>query len=357
MFYTGIDVGSSQKKVVSVFSVPWLRYYKILGDKEKGKKIRVVPSQRVLIKTLPSNVREEAIENYLDRELLRYVRDRKVLWLPLKGKDSTRICIVDITGFEKLEDFEAEPIALARLFLAEGYKTGEVWDIGASKVTIVYVKDGFITGAKVLTEFPKEISSNSKVVMLTGGGALNPEVKKLFKAEKVVLPKLVSPEKASACGAALCHTVGKWLPSFVKKVEVYTPEVLMLHCKLMFLGILAGSFGLVFLEVATPYMLKHYQKLEVELFKKKFPEIPAVAPLTQVKAMISSRSDRFYELLNQALRNLPDRVKLLGIYYDDTGLRVKVEVPSGIEFNWKGKVVSLKKLPDGTQIVEVGFGS
>ena len=351
-FQTGIDEGTTRRKTVSIFKIPFTNFYKVWGEKPKGKKIKIISAKKCLLQKLPSEVQNHGdVLKYINSEFLKYLEGKRVLWKVWWKEKEGYICIIDVTEEKENQEFEAEPIALARTFIASGGETGEVWDFGESKITRVWIKNKNPCKMRVyFDDIKPSFPSPGTTVLLTGGR--REEYLSKFKEYELIEP-VISPEKAVALGGALAGIVGKDLPFFSKETS---EEVKRAYFKTATALLTASliTMGSVFIlkELKLP-IVKSFKVRERKIFKKYFPNIPAVAPLSQVKAMIAERKNSFYEKLSTVLNQLPKEVKLLGVYYDETGLKVKIQVQQGINFSIEENATEVKTLPDGSKILEV----
>ncbi len=351
-FQTGIDEATTRRKVISVLKIPFTSTYKIWGERLKGRRIKVISSKKTYFQKLPQDVKNrEQVLKYIKSEFLKYLGDRKILWKAWWDGGEGFVCIIDVSEEKEGQEFEAEPIALTRTFIASGGTTGEVWDFGESKITRVWIKDKKPYKMRVyFGDVKPEPPTSSTLVVLTGGK--REKYTSLFKNCDVLEPA-ISPEKATAFGGALAGIIGKNLPFFGKETSVELKNAYFKTATTLATAslIIIGSV-FVLKEVKIP-IVKSFKTRERVVFKKYFPDIPAVAPLSQVKAMLTQRKSDFYQKLTKALTELPKGVNLLGIYYDENGFKIKVQVQQGLKFSLEENATEVKTLPDGSKILEV----
>jgi hypothetical protein len=362
-FQTGIDPGTTGIKKVSSFVLPFFQYYKITGEKERGRLIFLVPSHKVLFKKLPKEVKDEKeAKRFLHEEILGYIKT-KVFWKIWWEKEEGKVIIAEIDKeLKKNAIWDVEPFALARILLAEGIETGDIVDLGNSKITWIKIKNRKIERFRVFMDYEEFFEeakgiSFEKKILLSGGKSRDRELVKKFEetlGKKVRITKLISPEKASAFGASLLGVLGKSLPVFSEETS-YSPET---YIKLSFvLGICLIFTGTAILTLDTfsSQVLKKIKLEEKKLFKSAFPGIRPVAPLKQLKVMLNTKKTGFYKIFADFLKQIPERVKIIEIDYEAGVLRAKLEVSQREKPEFPGKVISVKNLPGGTEIVEIEF--
>ncbi len=359
-FQTGIDFGTSSTKKISVFTVPFTSFYYLTGETEKGRKIYLIPSHKVLLKRLPKDVKDGvSAKRYLDSEILPILKEKKVIWKLWNEEGMWRVIIAEQPRkLPKGAIWDAEPLALTRAFLSSGFESGEVWDFGKKKTTRVIIKNKKISWFQVFFEtLPENVSIQKEVkVLLSGGLSLKKEITEYFRGMNEIRLKGISPEKTSAFGAALWGIVGKHLPAFHSTLWELDQEVLKKLSVLLLGSLSLATVSWIGIKLFTPYLEKKLQIKETEVFRKVYHEPPVVSPLLQVKSMIEERKkENFYKLFKRILLNIPDKAKLISINYDGNELNVKVEVPEEVSKELSGNVSSVKKLPDGTEIVEITF--
>ena len=358
MFQTGIDKSNSQKKVISVLGIRGTGLYKIWGKKEKGKKIYVIDGKKVLIKRLPEKIQSvEEVEKFLQEEILRHVKERKILWKTWRGpKKEFFACLIELEEVEKGAEIDPEPFALARVFLSLGQKNGEVWNITKEKTVRVILEEGVITGLRVYLNGLKEAKApEGKVILLCGEESRNPEVKEKFQQNRVLELKKVAPSEACALGAALKGIIANHLPDFTP-AEGISEKEFRKTLSFLIAGGTIYTLGLLTLHLFTPYLAKKFYQKEVEVFKKAFPWLRAVAPMSQLQAMAQAGKENFYQKLKDVLSQLPPQTQILSLTYQQNKFSVKLKLKATQKVdNLPGKVNLVKKLPDNTQILEVTY--
>ncbi len=361
-FQTGIDRGSTGTKKICILAFPPFSYYRLVGESEKGKHIYVIPSHRVLLKSLPKDLKDTAsARKYIEEEFLSLLKGREVLWKIWWNEGSFKALFAEPEGrLPKGAFWDAEPVALTRAFLSLGLKDGEVWDFGKKKITQVEIKKGRLHFFRVFWEIPKDVVSSEKKipVLLCGGGSQTEEVIKLFKEIKLYRIKNVSPEKVTAFGAALWGVLGRGLPVFHSSTWEIPPQTAKkLSTTLIFSIVLMCSVWSSF-KFLTPKMIQKFQIKEKKIFKKFYPNTPVVSPLTQVEAMVETIEHlEFYKILKDLLSKLPKNVKIYSLNYDGVKIKIKIEVQENDLKSLPGQITSVKKLPGGTEIVEIVFPS
>jgi hypothetical protein len=361
-FQTGIDQAATGIKKVSILAFPFFSFYRIVKEKQRGRKIYLVPSHRVLIRNLPSEIKEEKeARKYLEEEILSFLKGRTILWKIWWEKEKGRVLLAEPEGeLKKNTIWDAEPVALARAFLSLGFKEGEVWDFGKRKITQVKIEKGCILDFKAFfEEIPSEASIPAGLpVLLSGGRSYSKEVLELFKEAEVKRIPFISAEKVSAFGAALWGVVGKELPSLSSTFAEYDPKTLT-----KFSIALSISLGFTLLawggiKLGTPLITKKLKLKQKEIFKQVYPNTPVVSPLTQIKIMIKEfETPGFYDFFAKILKSLPKEAKLLSIDYDGISFKVKVEAKEEVAKDLPGKISSVKKLPGGSEIIELELSS
>ncbi len=359
-FQTGIDRGASGTKRVTLLVFPFSSYYRVLSSSPRGRKIYLIPSHRVLLRTLPREItRPREAETYFREEILSLLKDREVLWHLWWEEGRARVLVAEPEGkLEKGAFWDAEPVALGRAFLSTGLESGILVDFGQRKVTLVKIEQGRLAGFRCfLGEVPEsEWRGVAGPFVLSGGGSLSTEVQNLFAGKNPTRVSAVPPEKVSAFGAALWGVIGRDLPSFQAYLPELDPERVRRLSGILLTGLLLSFLlwgGLKFWVPAIHRELKACQKA---LFLQRYPGVPAVAPLRQVKTMIEeARRPNFQVLLSRALEGLPAGTKILSLVFEEGRLRIKVEVPEGRAGNLPGRLIEIKKIPGNTEIVTLEF--
>ncbi len=359
-FQTGIDSGTTGVKKVCVFASPILSFYRLAGEKERGKRIYVIPSHRVLLKKLPQEIKDTSLaRKYVESEVLSLLKGRSIIWKLWCEEDGWRVLLAEPEGkLPRGALWDAEPVALTRAFLTTGLKEGEVWDFGEKKTTRVIIKKGRLSFFQVFFEtFPQDASpEKDSWILLSGGKSKKKEVLEFFKNTSLKHIEKVPPEKISAFGAALWGVVGRTLPAFHSSLWELSPETIKKLSIFLLTSLALTTLSWGSIKFLTPKIKKKLQIKEREIFKEVYHQTPVVSPLLQVKTMIEEeKKTNFYTLLKKALSSIPKQAKLFSINYDGINLSVKIEVSEELSKEISGNVSSVKKLPGGTEILELIF--
>lgn len=361
IFQTGIDLGSSGTKRVTLLVFPLFSYYRLLSSSSsRGRKIYLIPSHRVLLRYLPKEItRPEEARSYLQEEILSLLKDREVLWKLWWEEGRARVLVAEPEGkLEKGAFWDAEPVALARAFLATGLKNGELVDFGRRKVTLVRIRKGRLAGFQCFLNGHRELDfeDSSGPFVLSGGGSLSPEVEKFFAGKEIKRVSAVSPEKVSAFGAALWGVFGRDLPAFHSYFLEVDPEKVRRLSVALLAGLAFSSLLWGGLKFWVPKMHRELKAGERALFSKYYPGTPVVAPLKQLKTMIEeARRPDFQTLLKEALEGLPKETKIIDLTFEEGVLKIKVEIPEDKAGELPGRLSAVKKIPGGTEIVTLEF--
>ncbi len=380
MLFTGID----NLKRVSVDYSFTKKVWK-LSDNPEGKKIAVIPSDRVLVKVeeLPEGLKDE-------RKLRKFLslKYKNLLWdVKVDGNGYTLVLVRDFKPPAEYAALDAEIFSLARLSRVLKLPTLTVLDIGRRKTTFVEVenfkpkrwrvvlKGGDFVIEKVAETLKVERQEAEEIlrteglknraveeafgeifknlppfegkVLLSGGVSKTLHLDERF--ETVRLPLDLPPERYSALGAALKFVYPDASPSFAPppitkgelKILGYSAAVLLLS---FFLSLqLMGSFETSF--------LKRVKAKEKELFERKFPELPPVPVREQLLTMQPSERRSVLELFGKLVKTLPLGVRIYKITYGGGTLKVKGEAPAGVIKNLK--TTYLKDLGNGKYLFEV----
>ncbi len=406
-FRTGIDQGASGPKSVTILCLPgWPRFW-VASSRFSGKKIQVVPAQNVLVKTIEAPVNDSRrLKKYLQSEILLNYPGKRLLWSFKKKAGFVQLVLMDPPegAFAGREAVEAEPLALARVFLASGFKDGYVLDVGKSKTTLVELADEELKGFRCLlrgcayidsrlaqerglsldkaeryrkekgledpvirqlfeeTLAPLDINP-MKILLLSGGGSRTKGLEGLFPKNIVSRNPFVPEELSSALGAALGTMIGKGLPSFEIDARP-SPEFLKRALVAWTLALGVGLFSMVFVKGYSHRILAGIQRQEVALFKKHFPGAPVVSPARQLRALKERlQTPRFSARLAQALEGFPPSVRLFRLSYQDADLKIAGEAPASLNLEDMarkigGRLTSIKEIPGDRQefVLEINDG-
>ncbi|OAQ19886.1 hypothetical protein [Thermosulfurimonas dismutans] len=361
IFQTGIDQGASGTKRVTLLVFPWLSYYRFVSSSSsRGRKIYLISSHRVLLRNLPEEITyPEEARSYLEEEILSLLKGREILWKLWWEKGRARVLVAEPEGkLEKGAFWDAEPVALARAFLATGLKNGEIVDFGRRKVTLVRVREGRLSGFRCFLNGHLELDfeDSSGPFVLSGGGSLSPEVEKFFAGRETKRVPAVSPEKVSAFGAALWGVLGCDLPAFHSYFLEVDPEKVRRISRAMLAGLVLSFLLWGGLRLWVPRMHRELKAQERVLFRKYYPGTPVVAPLKQLRAMIEeAKRPDFQSLLKEALEGLPKESKIMALTFEEGKLKIKTEIPEEKAGELPGRLTEVKKIPGGTEIVTLEF--
>ncbi len=393
-FSTGLDQGKEGLKQVTIFYLPGLRRWWLIRGPFIGTKIRIVPSQDVLIKTLPAPIKDpRRLRKFIQSELLLRYPDRRLLWGFKRKEDQVQVIIVEAPEESYTWALEPEPLALARVFLACGLKDGYVLDIGRSKITLVEMKEGRLSGFRCRLKgcdyvdqmvaqrkglrpekaetLRREIGLEDedikhffqtlipslepkRPVLVTGGGAKTKGLSSLFPQNDLQKNPFVSEEEASALGAALSPVLGRELPSLRKETEL-PPVVLKRALVVWGLALVLGIVSQVSVNLLTKKTLHRIQAQEVAVFKKYLPGQPVISPIRQLKTLKERwQSPKVSTTLAAVLKHLPANVKIHAFSYQGGVLRFELEAPSKIKLEdlvqiTGGELKAIRETPSGTK--------
>ncbi|HFC98618.1 MAG TPA: hypothetical protein ENJ40_09240 [Thermosulfurimonas dismutans] len=358
---TGIDQGASGTKRVTLLVFPLLSYYRILASSPRGRKIYLIPSHRVLLRNLPQEItRPEEAENYLQEEILSFLKERDILWKLWWEEGRARVLVAEPEGrLEKGAFWDAEPVALVRAFLTTGLRNGTLVDFGRRKVTLVRVREGKLAGFRCFLNGYRglEGEDSSGPLVVSGGGSLSPEVEGFLAGKEIKRVPAVPPEKVSAFGAALWGVLGRNLPTFHSYFLEIEPEKVRRISGTLLVGLVLSSLLWGGLKFWVPMIHRELKARERALFRKYYPGTPVVAPLKQLKAMIEeAKRPDFQSLLKQALEGLPKEARIMVLTFEEGKLRIKAEIPEKKAGDLPGRLSEVKKIPGGTEIVTLEFG-
>ncbi len=383
MIFLGID----QTKKVSVDYSLLKKSWKI-SDKQKGKPIVAIPSDKVLIKEekLPEGIKnEKQLRKYLELKFKNYLFDFTL--------ENGRYNLVLVRDFEPPRDavaLDAEPFALARLSNPLGEKNLTILDLGRRKTTFVEVKNGKLSAYRVvlkggdyitqrvaqslnltfeeaeklkrqkglglkevktaLEEILRQLPPLGEKVLLSGGGSKLKGLEEFLNGKTLRLPINLEPEKYTALGAALKFIYRDNSPPF-GRFSISKKELKTLLYAAAILVLAAALGGELLNQVAQNYR----DRLEAQkkaLFKEKFPDLPAVAVEEQLLTM-QPKGDKQKSLLllQKMVKTLPRGVKIYRITYADGVLKVSGEAPKEAIKNLK--TTTLKDQGNGKYLFEV----
>jgi hypothetical protein len=383
MLYTGVD----QKKKVSVDYNPLKRQWKL--SNREGKKIAVIPSDKVLIKReqLPEGLKKSDLRRYLKTKYGNFLFD-----FSLEGNFYTLVLVKDFKPPKDSFALDAEPFSLARIARVLNLPSLQILDFGRRKTTLVEV-DNFnlksyrviLRGGDYLTqkvaqnweispdeaekikiqrgldlEFLKEaieeILNNlplkkDKPLLLSGGGSRLKGLREFLKEKgfNIVDFKVVSPEKGSALGAALKFVFKDNSPSFRRgEVTARDIKLFLASSALLLASFFIALWGLKRIETN---FLQRLEGVKKELFAEKFPHLPPVAVTEQLKTMQGNKKLSVLPLLEKAFRALPKGVKIYRITYQRGEIRIRGEAPPAVVKELK--VDNEKRLDNGNILFEV----
>ncbi len=361
-FQTGIDKGSFKEKRVNLLVFPLTRFYKKIYFSINSKKVYVYPSHRCFIRKLPEEITSLKEARKFIEEEYAYLKENAFWEIWWKGKQG-KVIFVEFEGIKRDGILEPEPFCLLRAFLSQGLKEGELWDFGKSKITYIKIKNEDIDfmmvflGEKALEEVRDFVNERvwESPVLLSGGMSRDEKVLYIFRDREVKRVKEVPPEEVSAFVGALYGIYARWLPSVFassKYNETFLKRSIFLSS--ISLALLITSYlGIYF---SSEHFIKKFKKEQIEIFQKTFPQTKAIAPILQTQSFIKSlKENKFFKKLADFLENLPSSAELLSLNYREERLVVKVQCKKGVCDDLPGKIISLKNLPDGTEILEIEF--
>ena len=358
--FTGID----GEKKVSVSWSPFKRRWEITS--KSGRKIYTVPSDRVLIKREETDIRDPFL---LKKALALEIEERfgALLWDVRFSEGG--YCLALVKDYETPADayaLDPEPFALARAFVAIQGQEGLLLDIGRRKTTFVEIREGQMESYRVILKgtdflvrllaekrgfsegeaakillseglenplveegFKRIISSIGKSltereILLSGGGAKLKGLRDLFKG--ALFPSTVEPTHFSALGSALKYVVKDCSPDF-RKEELSERD-------LKRVALVLGASFLLFLAVnlSAGYVKKEltstFREIERREFKRKFPDIPAVAVRDQVKSFAVGEGFPLSRKLLDLSKLLKEGVKIYRLEFAKDRLIVVGEAKS-----------------------------
>ena len=386
MLFTGIE----HLKSVSINYNPLRKKWHL--SNKKGKKIYVIPSDKVLIKkeNLPRGVENKyQLKKYLSLKYSNFIFDFQLL------NDSGEYYLVLIKDFEIPKDYfalEAEPFALARLSFVLNIDNLQILDIGRRKITFIEVEKKLLKGYRVLLKginylsqrlmeefkisaekaetllisegcnieilkkiISEEILSQLPIkdnlpLLLSGGGGKLKNLNKLLKVEKILDISLVDKELYVPLGAALKFVYQNGSPPF-KKAEVTTKD-LQIFASSSLLIILGVFFFSLYTNHLKDEFIKKIKLTEEKLFKEKYPQLPAVAILDQLKTLKEAKQNSVLPLFEKLTKQLPKGVKIYKIFYRNGKLLVQGETTKSLAQKLKN-VVTIKELNNSRVFFEV----
>ncbi len=381
MIFTGVDGDKSYSLDINLFKKSWKP-----TDKE-GKKIYVIPSDKLLIKTGNTPIKDKFT---LRKSVALEIEERfgEVEWDVSLDRDGNYVMVL-YKDFSKPEDayaLDAEPFSLLRTALAHGYESVYVLDMGRHKTTLVESQGGKFKSFRVVLKGgdfidryiadKRQVSKNEaenlkikeglgleevkealgeilgslgidlreKPVLLTGGESRLLGIEEVFKNLRRC--SLCKPQEATAFGAALMPVFNLNSPDF--RHEDISPALI----RRFGLGLAAS----LLLFLGTQFLLgelkaqirKEFKRAQVAQFKERFPNKPAVAVYDQVRSMFASRRRdyAFTKKLAQAIETLKDKeIKLYSIEYNGEKLSLRGEAKKEVVDSLPVKEV--KKTPEG----------
>ena len=386
MLFTGIE----DLKSVSIDYNPLKKSWKL--SHKKGKKIYVIPSDKVLIKKekLPKGVNnKQQLKRYLSVKYSNFIFDFQIL------KENGEFYLVLIKNYEFPKDYfalEAEPFALARLSMVLQVDNLQIIDIGRIKTTFVEVENKFLKGYRVLLKGTRYLShrlaeefkispekaetllisegcnieiikkviyeeilsqfpiKNNVPLLLSGGGGKLKHLNELLNVEQILDLSLVDKELYPALGAALKFVYPNGSPSFRKAEVTFRDfQVFAFSSLLIIIGVF--FFSLYTTHLKDDFVKKLKQKEEY-LFKEKYPQLPPVAILEQLKTLKETKKNSVLPLLKKLTNEVPKGVKIYKIIYRDGKLLIQGEASKSLAQKLKN-VVTIKELDNNSISFEV----
>ena len=388
MLFTGID----GTKRVSIDYSPFKKSWKVVTSDGNGRKIAVIPSDKVLIKTepIPKGVKKEKqLRKFLSLKYKNFLWD---VTMDFQKGTYTLVLVKDFKPPEDVFALDAEQFSLTRLANAYGLENVQILDIGRRKTTYLNLEGGILKSYRVvlkggdyITEMVAEelnLSFDEAERLKISEGLKNPAVLraveeilknlplvkekpfltsggggKLFDSAdtpplpapvvKVDIP--VEKEYYSALGAALKFAVKDNSPSFLQNALSKGKVKLALYAAVILLLSLGVSF-----EVMDQIVDNYYNKLlerEKELFHKKFPQLPTVAMVEQLLTLQPKEKKSVLPLFKKLTEMLPPGVKIFKISYSNGILKVKGEASK--EVVNRLKTTYLKDLGNGRYLFEL----
>lgn len=372
MLFTGVE----NLKEVSVDYNPLKKSWKLTS--KKGKKIFLIPSDRVLIKRekLPEGLKKRDLKRYLQTKYGEFMFD-----FTLEGDTYTLVLVRDFKPPEDYHALDPEPFALARLSHPAGEENLTVLDIGRRKTTYVRVENHRLKAYRVvlrggdyltqrlaerlnipferaeelkrekglelepvkeaLADILKDLPPVEGKLLLSGGGSKLKGLEGFLGLETLTFDFL-EREKFPAFGGALKFVYRDDSPTF-KPPEVGRRELRLTAFALAVL-LLGYLVGVQTLDRAEKRFLSEIEKREKLLFSEKFPDLPPVAVLEQLKTMRGKGKKSVIPLFEKLTSTLPKGVKIYSLEYRNGVLKVKGEAPKGVAE--KLNALSLKREGD-----------
>ena len=354
MLFTGVD----GRKIFSINFNPFSKKWK--PAKGVGKKIVAIPSDRCLVKfdKIPEGLKKKELEKFLKTKYGNFKFD-----YTLRGEDYILVLVRDFSPPEDFLSLDCEIFSLARLGFLLKEKHFQVLDFGKRKTTWVEVKNGspvlyrvvlkggdFITKSvaeafkvsfedaeklKIGRGLELEVVKNSveKIlqqiplkgdlpILLSGGGALLKGLEEIFK-QKTLKIDLAEPTYYTALGASLKFVYPNGSPNFgsggITSKELKAVSFSAVVSILLLLLSLKG------METVKTEFIQHLRLKEKELFEEKFPNLPPVSVLEQLRSFAESGKVSVLPLLEKAFKKLPKGVAIYKLSYNNGRLIVEGE--------------------------------
>ncbi len=383
MIFSGIE-GS---KVVNIDYSFLKKSWKL--TKKRGKNIYVIPSDRVFVGSFPI---EEGIKN--EKQLEKFLKLRYADYLfdfsaDFEKKRYTLVLVRDFLPPSDAFALDAEIFALARLKNLTEDQDLAILDLGRRKTTLVVPSEGdiplyrvilkggdFITQKvaeslnlsfdeaerlklerglelKPVREALKEILKGlpplgNRSVLLSGGGASLKGIEEFF-SKRASLKVGLGPVFFPALGAALKFVYPDKSPRFTKRG--IDPKEFKLYLYGGAISILAFFVALSFMKGEVENYIKLVKEREAYLFHQKFPSLPTVAVVEQLKTFQEKERPSVLPLFEKLIGKLPPGFKIYKIDYLGGVLKIKGETDGeGLK---KLNPASMKEIGNNRYLVEV----
>ena len=382
MIFTGVD----GNKTYSIDYEPFRKRWR--ATEKSGRKIYVIPSDKVLIKRDSSPIRDRFT---LRRSLSLEIEEKfgSVNW-DVSVDKSGNYTLVIYRDFEKPGDaysLDAEQFSLSRTAIAHGHESVLIIDFGRRKTSFIELEGEQLKAYRVVLkggdyinrrlaeargipeteaerlkiekgielkeaeESLRDILNSSgiklkdRTVFLSGGGSRLKGIESFFG--KVHRCEMCEPELASAFGASLTYAIPMNTPTF--REEEVSPATFRRFGMGVLVSLLLFVGAELYIGKLKEDLRSSFRKVQAEEFKRVFPDKPAVAVFDQVRSMYKSGDNDY--ALTEKLGRLAEllegkEVKIYGIDYDGDKLRVKGEGKKEVVDSLPVK--ELKKTPEGS---------
>ncbi|WP_457568362.1 hypothetical protein [Desulfurobacterium sp.] len=191
---------------------------------------------------------------------------------------------IDAVREKEADSIDSEVFALLRAILFEGKRDGDFYYQKKKSTVLISVRRGVPVAVRVLA---KGVSEGEPISC----SGISHELIPLFGSALQLVRNLeVNFLKEESSGVE---------GSFLKAAS-------LLFLSLVFLSAVLFGGSRLFKREA-----KRIRKIEASLFREKFPDVPAVDPLTQLKGMLASREEKGIDAVD--VLNIAGRVKGEGI--------------------------------------------